>query len=51
MNDIEMPIVKNVIPQNYKNEEERKKEIKRIYTSIQKTMYFNSIYEKKKGIS
>lgn len=43
-----MIVVKNVIPEKYKSDEERKKELKRIYVSIQRTMYVNGIYGKKK---
>ena len=43
-----MVVVKNVVPEKYKNEEERKKELKRIYVNIQRTMYVNSLYSEKK---
>lgn len=42
-----MAVVKNIIPKTYETEEERKREIKRIYVNIQKTMYLNSVYGKK----
>lgn len=43
-----MVVVKNVIPEKYKSDEERKKELKRIYVNIQRSMYLNGLYEKKK---
>lgn len=47
-----MVVVKNVIPEKYKDEAERKKELKRVYVSIQRTMYVNGTYGKKerKGV-
>lgn len=39
-----MAVIKNIVPRNYENEEERKRELKRIYVNIQKTMYLNSVY-------
>ena len=42
-----MVVVKNVVPEKYKNEEERKKELKRIYVNIQRTMYVNGLYSEK----
>lgn len=42
-----MAVIKNIIPKTYENEEERKRELKRIYVNIQKTMYLNSVYGKK----
>lgn len=43
-----MAVVKNVIPEKYKSEEERKRELKRVYVNIQRTMYFNKFYGKTK---
>lgn len=43
----DMAVVKNIIPKTYENEEERKRALKRVYVSIQRTMYLNSVYGKK----
>ena len=43
-----MAVVKNVVPKKYKNEEERKKELKRVYVNVQRVMYLDNLYGKNK---
>lgn len=39
-----MAVVKNVVPKKYKNEEERKQELRRVYVHIQRVMYLENRY-------
>lgn len=43
-----MAVVKNVLPKKYKNEEERKRELKRVYVNIQRVMYMENRYANSK---
>ena len=43
-----MAVVKNVLPKKYKNEEERKRELKRVYVNIQRLMYMEKRYANSK---
>lgn len=43
-----MAVVKNVLPKKYKNEEERKRELKRVYVNIQRVMYMEKRYTNSK---
>ncbi len=43
-----MAVVKNILPKKYKNEEERKRELKRVYVNIQRVMYMKNRYANSK---
>lgn len=43
-----MAVVKNVLPKKYKNEEERKRELKRVYVNIQRVIYMENRYTNSK---